>query len=852
MATVYLARDVKHDRQVAVKVLRPDLAATVGVERFLQEIKVSANLTHPHILPLHDSGEADGFLYYVMPYVKGESLRDRLSAKGELPIGDAVRIIREVADALAHAHREGVVHRDIKPDNVMLTGRHAVVMDFGVAKAVSQATGRQGITTVGVALGTPAYMAPEQATADPNIDHRVDIYALGAMAYEMLTGRPPFTGTTAQALLAAHATQAPAPITTTVPPALAQLVSKCLEKNPADRFQTADELLPLVEVSSGDMTPADTMPLAKAAPPLRTRSRYLMPFLGTAAAVVLVLLGTFLGGGGTGDPAVDAKSLAVLPFESIRSDEESRAFTVGIHDDLLTQLSKIRDLKVISRTSVLEYAGRTDMIEIGAELGVAFLMEGSVQRAGNQLRMNVQLIDARREGHLWAETYNAELSVENIFAIQSDLARRIAAALEATLSPEEEQRIEARPTEDLAAYDFYLRCREYDNRPGYGRENMESAQQMCERAVSLDPEFAQAHAGLSRVHGRMLWFQYDPSEARREAARAAAQRALELDPNLPEAHVAMGYYHYYGKRDYARALQEFAIAERGLPGDVQLRAARGYVQRRLGDFEGAAEDLVQVARLGPRDPRNWFDVGLTLIYLGRYEEAELHFARALALAPDFADAAIWRGVASLNRDGRTEPLRRVLANLSDDEQTLAPVPVYRWLVAILDRDYDEALQIFSGDDVEVVESQVGYAPASLFNGWVYAVRDNAPAARAAFDSARVRLEAALQERPDDARVHSALGLAYAGLGRGEEAVREGRRAVNLMPVSRDAVLSPWFAWDLSVIYATMGDPDAALAELEGLLSRPGFLGPQFILRDARLDGIRDNPGFRALEARYLN
>jgi len=290
MATVYLAEDLKHHRQVAIKVLRPDLAATLGPERFLREIEVAARLQHPHILPLHDSGEADGFLYYVMPFVEGQSLRDKLAKEGELPIGEAVRIIRDVVDALTEAHANGVVHRDIKPENILLRGRHALVTDFGVAKAVSEATGREQLTTAGVALGTPAYMAPEQAAADPHLDHRVDIYAVGAVAYELLTGRPVFMGTTPQMILSAHVTEAPQPVTKhrdTVPAVLDQLVLRCLEKKPADRFQSAEELLPQLEAlatPSGGVTPMDTRPLA-ATP---TKRRWL-PYAMTAAAVLIVV-----------------------------------------------------------------------------------------------------------------------------------------------------------------------------------------------------------------------------------------------------------------------------------------------------------------------------------------------------------------------------------------------------------------------------------------------------------------------------------------------------------------------------------------------------------------------------------
>ena len=322
MATVYLARDSRHERQVAVKVLRPDLAAALGPDRFLQEVRIAANLTHPHILPLHDSGEADGFLYYVMPYIEGESLREKLAKEGELPVGDAVRILKEVVDALAEAHSRGVVHRDIKPDNVILRGRHALVTDFGVAKAVSEATGRQKLTTAGVALGTPAYMAPEQAAADPHIDHRADIYAVGAVAYELLTGRPPFTGTTQQEILAAQVTQAAEPVTKyrdSVPPALEHIVLKCLEKKAADRWQTAEELIPQLEAlatPSGGVTPTGMVPVAAA----RSRTRWVVAAVGVVAVIAAGILAVTVFGGD--ERSLDAERIAVVPLANRTGDPE--------------------------------------------------------------------------------------------------------------------------------------------------------------------------------------------------------------------------------------------------------------------------------------------------------------------------------------------------------------------------------------------------------------------------------------------------------------------------------------------------------------------------------------------------
>jgi serine/threonine-protein kinase len=399
MATVYLAEDVKHHRQVAVKVLRPDLAAALGPERFLREIEVAAQLHHPHILPLYDSGDVDGFLYYVMPYERGQSLREKLAKEGELPISDAVRILRDVADALAHAHKLGVVHRDIKPDNVMLSERHAVVTDFGVAKAVTEATGRHQLTTAGVALGTPAYMAPEQASADPNIDHRADIYAVGALAYELLTGRPPFTGSTQQQVLAAHVTTAPEPVTNhraAVPQALAGLVMKCLEKKPADRWQSAEEIraqLETLATPSGGTTPTTAQPAAA-----RTASELPWKKVGAFAGIVAALaVIVWFALPSRASVPIDPDLVAVLPFRVTGSSADLADLREGMVDLMATYLTgeggTVRSVDpgtVIHQwrqrvDSESEDLVEADAVRLARDLGAGQLLTGSVVGTESQI-----------------------------------------------------------------------------------------------------------------------------------------------------------------------------------------------------------------------------------------------------------------------------------------------------------------------------------------------------------------------------------------------------------------------------------------------------------------------------------
>jgi len=438
MATVYLANDPRHQRQVAIKVLRPDLAAALGPDRFLREIRIAANLNHPHILALFDSGEADGFLYYVMPYIKGNTMRDRIDKEGELPVNEAVRLIREVADALAFAHSQGVVHRDIKPDNVMLTGSHAIVADFGVAKAVSEATGRDKLTTAGVALGTPAYMSPEQATADPHVDHRADIYALGAMAYELLSGRTPFTGATPQSILAAHVTQEVESVRKhrdQVPVGLDSVIMRCLAKKPADRWQTADEIIPHLEAvgtSSAGLTPTETRPI-EAVPVAAGMSRRV--WLGALGTFVLGAAGV---GGvmmrGSADGPATIEIIAVLPLMDLSGEDE--LFVNTLHDALISAIAQTNTVGVVSRSAIMREGATGTTEEIARSLGVQAVMEGSVFRSGDEMRINVQLVEPTQLRHIWTST--DERDVTDVLAAQDEIVQKFAAELAAALSEDAE------------------------------------------------------------------------------------------------------------------------------------------------------------------------------------------------------------------------------------------------------------------------------------------------------------------------------------------------------------------------------------------------------------------------------
>jgi serine/threonine protein kinase/tetratricopeptide (TPR) repeat protein len=845
MATVYLAEDLKHHRKVAVKVLRPDLAASLGPERFLREIEVAANLTHPHILPLHDSGAVDGFLYYVMPFIDGESLRARLNRIGELPVPEAVRILREVVDALACAHAQGVVHRDIKPDNVMLSGRHALVMDFGVAKAVSEATGRQTITTLGVAIGTPAYMAPEQVAADPHIDHRADIYAVGVLAYELLVGRPPFTGATPQQVLAAHVTTAPEPVTAqrpAVPAPLAQLVMRCLEKKPADRPQTAEELLPVLDVLT--TTSGSTTPVAART----TKRRQLVP----VAVLVLAVLGAAWAvinrSGTTSSPGGRnaTRSIAVLPFQNQGGSAENQAFTDGVQDDILTQLSKIGALQVTSRTSVQEYRNRTKSVkQIARELGVGAILEGGVQRSGNQVHVNVQLIDAGRDRHLWAESYDRALTPENIFAIQGDIARQVAAALRATLTPDEAARIAEAPTTSIKALDYYHRGNILLGQRGDPQSDS-AAVHAFEDAVRADSTFGAAWAGLAIARSWLVRLGDTPTGT---GTLTALQRAQALAPGKAETELAAGFYHYYAAGDYAEALRHFQAAERQRPSDANAIEGIGFILRRQGKWDESLRYLERATTLAPRDPGRLLGIAQSLFPLRRFDQAEQVLRRAMILSPDFEPATAFLVITLAWGRGDTAAAWRLMESQAKPK----PTPLYhltRSLRARYRRDYRTAIAeqraVVGSGPRAFGNPLAALAELAYLSGNSGLVRVYADSL--VHDAERTRRRIQSGEQVDVfgalAKTHADIGIASALRGERERAEREGRLGV--IPLSRDAVEAFLPAHQLATTYVLTGNHAAAVTELRQLLAIPSNTTVCRLRLDPIFDPLRREPTFQAL------
>ena len=861
MATVYLAEDLKHHRRVAIKVLRPELAGVLGPERFLREIEIAAGLHHPHILPLYDSGEAhpersegpqgsDGpsVLFYVMPYVEGHSLRDRLARERQLPIEDALRIAREVADALSYAHTQGVVHRDIKPENILLDAGHAVVTDFGIARAVT-AAGGDALTATGIVLGTSAYMSPEQATGSQELDGRSDLYSLACVLYEMLAGQPPFTGPTAGTVVHQHMTADPPPITRLRPAVSAELagtLARALAKNPADRFnpvaQFADALAPRWSSATGASAGR-----AQESVPSRRPAAVRLAAIAIAAAVVL-------GGGywllSRGRPEASAAGsgtprVVVLPFTNLGAADD-QYFADGVTDEITSRTGQLPGLEVIARSSAAQYKGTDrNVYQIGKELGVQYVLEGSVrwQRGSNgpgRVRVTPELIRVSDGTQLWTERYDAVLA--DIFQVQSDIAKEIAGALGLALQ-RPDSTAAAAPTSNLEAYDYYLRGNEYYNR-GTAAADHKSAVQMYQQALERDGRFAQAYARLAMAHLVIYWFRHDINPDRLVAAKTALDRAVALQPGSPEVEMAQGYYAYWGRRDYAAALEHFRNTLRSRPSDSEVIFGIAAVERRQGKFEQALADFTRALELDPRNVERTRAVAETYGVLRRFAEGEQHFDRAIALAPDQADS-YWQKSALYQRwRGDTKAARATLEEaLAQGARDRDHLLFSLVTVDEFEGKYRDALARLATIPTEVWAIQLATVPKAQYFADLHALMGHPEIARAYEDSAVAALQARLQKDPDDASLRGALGIAYAGLGRREDAIREGERAVELLPMSKDAWAGTYRALELARIYMMVGDQNAAIERLEYLLSIPSDVTAVLLRLDPTWTPLRSSPRF---------
>jgi eukaryotic-like serine/threonine-protein kinase len=850
MAIVYAAEDLRHRRQVAVKMLRPELCASLGADRFLREIEIVAGLRHPHILPLYDSGEADGLLYYVMPLVEGETLRARIDRERQLPIDDALQFAREVADALSYAHARGVVHRDIKPENILIEGGHAVVADFGIAKAVAAAGQRTALTQTGTSIGTPAYMSPEQAAGDADLDGRSDLYSLACVVYEMLAGQTPFTGVTTESLVRQHMVAPPPPVTQfrpAIPPAVSDALMRALAKSPADRFN------PVGQFSAALAQPTHSSPIAPTAPiPARRRPVRRLVAIGLALALVVAATAWVLASRGAfaGAAASGERSVAVLPFDNIGGDTSIVPLLLGVHAEMVTQLTKIAGLKVASRTSALEYRNseKSDR-EIASELGVATLLRGTVQRSGNQVRFSVALADAPQGKELWAESYDRAYTAANLFEVQADIARQVAASLRVQLSAQQQRQLAHAPTTNVAALDAYYRGLVAWTSRGAPEEDERTVSQL-ERAVELDTSFVAAWSLLAQARS---WMIRRGAETDTLWAWAAVQHAQRLAPGSLEATVAAAYYRYYARGDFEGALADLSAADRLMPNASEILYAIGLLERRLGRWNEAVAHLQRAAELDPRNGQLALNIAESYVLMRRFPEAQRSMDRSLALSPESPQTHVQKillYVAMGDTSGARAALRDAAGAVPERMQQVVSAEL-----ALLSRDYRRAV---SGFEFRLPEFGSTFPHRSLSLATAAAAGGDSALARAHADTliriGTAELEARRSRGGVDpfgrqAIIEANMAVALAMRGERDAAVRLAQRSVERLSVERDAIEGTALLDYLSMTYVLTGRRAEAIATLERLLAVPSTLTVPLLRLDPRYDSLRGDPAFQRLVAR---
>jgi TolB-like protein/tetratricopeptide (TPR) repeat protein/tRNA A-37 threonylcarbamoyl transferase component Bud32 len=847
MAVVFLAHDVKHERRVAVKVLLPEVATAIGAERFLREIKVTANLQHPNILPLFDSGEVASYLYYVMPFVEGESLGARLGREKQLPIEDALHIATVVANALDYAHRHGVVHRDLKPDNILLHEGEPLVADFGIALAVPE-PGAERLTATGMSMGTPHYMSPEQATGDRAVDARTDIYALGAVTYEMLTGEPPHLGKTAQAIVARILTEAPRPVRATrgtVSEQVDAAITRALEKTPADRWETAHDFAVALA------TPAQLT--ATAPSPSRARRRTRIGV--TIAAAVLVVAGAAALLSRYAHAGARTR-IAVLPFVT-RGDSGANYFAEGIADEIRNKLFAVKTLEVIARSSMPEYRNTTKQARrIGSELGVKYYLSGDVRFAARGrdtvIDVSVELVDASTEAIKWSGAPIRGV-LADVFKTQSRIAREVADSLGVALGADEQTALASKPTENLEAYQAFLqgeRAWDWPTNSG-GPAFARMAMPYYLKAVELDPRFGTAWARLGYAYTSLSQAGVDGAA---ESARRAAQRAVDLEPNASAAHDAKAFYFRWVLHDHRKALDELkAIHDPASENDEMLFRLRGPAKIQLGQLDDGIGDLRHALALSPRSPA-----------AARPLAHWLAWVRLVAAADTMADLAL--GIDSTSEQPyNTKILIRLAAgNVADaraqfdraqrNARFKATVPMVNYSPMMsLTWFLDEAQgKLWLANRTVAKPSVSGERPqdGTILIADYYRQRGDAGRARLYADSARVALERDLKTTNDSALVLGRLGLVLAFLPeRKREAIAQEELAVAMIPLAKDEFQAVLLQQLLVRVYIMTGETEKALDTLEPLLRfHAGYLTPAWLRIDPTFAPLKGNPRFEKLIA----
>ena len=871
MGVVYKARDTKLDRDVALKFLPQHLTSSEeDRQRFIREAKAAAALNHPNICTIHSVEEYDSKQFIAMEYIDGQTLQNKLDTRS-LTLKTAVEYAVQIADALSEAHEIGIIHRDIKPGNIMVDSKDRIkVMDFGLARMNSA----DDLTKSGTTVGTLGYMSPEQIRNE-TIDHRSDIFSFGVVLYEILAGRRPFRGEHQAATLYSIANEDPPSLKEVkpdIPQKLSDIVEKLLQKEPVRRYKSTDQVSEDLKACLNELPgtvesvsipnnrseePSQTADDRKEStdsgptsitinlPSLKSRTGIVSLAAGLSL-LVLIGYGLYSLSGSPGLPPDN--TLAVLPLESVSLEPEDVQFTDGVHEELINRLAGIGDLTVIARSSVLNYLPEErDLRTIAEELGVSSLMEGTVRRAGDRLRVSVQLIDMVNLGTLWSGSYDVHL--DDVFDIQSRIAREVAGELEATLSPDERQRLAERPTENTQAYNYYMQARDYLSRSRYQADYLITAEQLLRRALEEDPQFPHAWAMLGVAYSDLYWF-HGHTPDRLDQMREAADRAQLLAPGLPETQLALSLYHYWSDPDHEQTLSHFESALQEFPNHPVLHHFTALTHRRLGNWDQVETHFKKAVELDPRNANHYGELSYYYFLIRDYDKALEYSDRLIELMPDAPP--LFRGLQALyvlTRDASFDGFE----NWREELHPLDPVEVapfwwgYRYYSN--KRKWEQALRSTKSIQGEIVmETEASYWLRDYFKATIYDRLGKSAKALKYYEQLRHHLESLTQEHPDDPRYRVELGKVYARMGKTEEAIREGVLATELIPFDNNAFEGAWFEWQLAYIYTWSGYSDEAIDLLERLLSIPSLTHLNELRLNPDWDPLRDRPRFRELIA----
>jgi serine/threonine protein kinase/Flp pilus assembly protein TadD len=877
MGEVYLAADVMAGRKAALKLLPMRFTGDAErLKRFQQEARAVVALNHPNILTVYEIGQDHSTHYIASELIEGETLRQRLERE-RLQVSEAVDVAIQVASALAVAHEAGIVHRDIKPENVMVRrDGYVKVLDFGVAKlaesALAEATadGAESMTLVetnlGSILGTVRYMSPEQ-TCGATVDKRTDIWSLGVVLYEMVTGHTPFTGDTPGEVMTSIFDKEQPPLTTYIkqtPAEVQQIISKALRKDRSERYQSAAEMREALKnlrrklEFKAELDRTTMLPLW-----LRwARSPVALVLLALVSALALAL--PFYRHRNQATILPPDKSIAVLPLENLSDEKDNAFFAAGIHDELLSNLSKIKDLKVISRTSVMQYKSGNprNLREIGQQLGVAHVMEGSVQRTANRVKVSAQLIDARTDAHLWSQTYDRDLT--DVFAIQSEIARTIADQLQAKLSPAENAAIAERPTADPVAYALYTEATAIASRGDWEGwdKNGSRAVELFEKATQRDPNFALAYCGLANAQGRLYHWTRDPQ--RLELAKKAAETALRLRPDLGETHLALASYYFstgFSPADgrqggihttgFDRAREELAIARLKLPNNAEAIFRTGRIDRRQNRWDSALANFQKANELDPRNGGLARALGVAYFELRRYSDLE-QLMKKCAASGVIEEANIQHSIAQMKlAQGDPVAAQSVLEQVPLDFSQHPFIWQTRFDVALCLRDYDAVSRVIAATPAKWATQGIfgsGQPPESWADGQVALARGDKEKALAVFAAARKKLDATWGDKPKDEEYYRQAAVLDAELGRKEDAIREALHAIELMPIAKDSIAGPQLVINLALVYAWTGERDRALEQLEIVATIPAGATYGDLRFNPCWDSLRGDPRFDKIVA----